>query len=125
MPRKDLQQLCDSNQSIAKQVCVGSKSKEFWKNRTLVNFPMNDWSGFRDNDPWLMINFLRTAFYILEEQNPQNPDKYRWNFKNMRDLNNYINQNGNKIDLTGAKIGQLPDRNYIDGFDSRFTIITD
>lgn len=111
-PRVELQQLCDQDPVIRQEICQGEQSKKFWKERTLRNFTSDDWRGFRDNDPWLVINFIRSAYYIMNEQEQQDQQKYVWKFRNMGDLQRHIANNGGVLDLSTAKIRELPDQEY-------------
>lgn len=114
MPRSELQERCDQDPKVADLVC---ENNIFWMERTKYNFPGDNWNGFTKEDPWMMINFLRISWMIMDEnqrkQDPQQTMKYIWEFKNLNQINQYIRRNNGQLDLTMAEIEDLPDFQYL------------
>jgi hypothetical protein len=117
MDREELYKLCQSgDMTVIDMVCSGKeRSNNFWRERTLRNYP-NTPAGFLQDDDWLIINFLRHAYKNINKHNPNVADPFEPNpftgvikFDSMAAIRSHIIQNDYKLNLSGGHIRELPD----------------
>ena len=117
MPREQLWSLCNIDSTVNRMVCAGTaESNNFWYNRTMRRFGYDrtrNPSGYKlggfdkNNDDWLVINFLLNAYDNIRRINPNTKKKFEFN--NMFEITSHIRKNENKLDLVGSGIKEAPD----------------